>query len=413
MKHVTRIALYSAALATTIGTLSCGSDATVQLSAKTEAPLSDDQIQQKLQNERFGKAYQNLEFDFNDFLDQELGVWSSGDESRYQSYRSGYASLFSSIQIRPERLATVDWYIDTIQRNKSRYQQIEADTGVPWFWVGITHGLEASFNFSKHLHNGDPLSGRTFQVPAGRPKTGKPPFTWEFSATDAIVYKGYDAWKNWDLPSLLAYSFEKYNGFGYRSSQININSPYLWSFSNHYTKGKYTADGYYDPKAGSEQAGAMVILKRGLDRGVFQLVDSKPPLAAVKSTDRPVLNGLLFQGGSDSSDVLLLKLRLRSYGYNPGTLDKRFDSALTASVSQFQRDQDLGADGVVGNATWSLLWPSLSESNWMKAWGLADGIDLRAMRGERCIFKVASKDSPTLVSFMKGTLSARTLTFVV
>jgi hypothetical protein len=33
----------------------------------------------------------------------------------------------------------------------------------------------------------------------------------------------------------------------------------VWSFSNHYEKGKYVADGKYDPEAVSQQCGTAVI----------------------------------------------------------------------------------------------------------------------------------------------------------
>ena len=46
---------------------------------------------------------------------------------------------------------------------------------------------------------------------------------------------------------------------GYYS--CGINSPYLWSYFNHYTKGKFVADHKYDPNAVSKQCGTAVMLK--------------------------------------------------------------------------------------------------------------------------------------------------------
>ena len=44
------------------------------------------------------------------------------------------------------------------------------------------------------------------------------------------------------------YELERYNGFGYRDRRPQVLSPYLWSFSNHYSRGKYVADGRFsDP----------------------------------------------------------------------------------------------------------------------------------------------------------------------
>jgi len=137
---------------------------------------------------------------------------------------------------------------------------------VPWYFVGIIHSLEGSFNFSAHLHNGDPLRGRTWQVPAGRPKEWNPPTDWASSAADAMVLKKYDNQPDWSVAQML-YRFEKYNGFGYRSR--GIETPYLWSFSNQYSKGKYVKDGVWDSNAVSRQCGAALLVKELVSRGVI------------------------------------------------------------------------------------------------------------------------------------------------
>jgi len=316
--------------------------------------------------------------------------------------------------VRPERIGTVDWYVDTIVRNKARYQRIEAATGVPWFWTGVTHGLEGAFDFNTHLHNGDSLSARTRQVPAGRPLTGTAPFSWETSAIDAITMKGYQTWKDWHKPSILAYAWERYNGFGYRNK--GISSPYLWSMSYHYSRGKYTADGYYDPNAVSAQAGAMGILKRGVDRGLFSLVSQSgpPPAPAseiVKADAKPELKRTLYVGVAAGRDVLLLKMRLKSFGLFNGIPDERFDDAAAKSVQAAQRLHGLTADGAVGPMTWTKLWPSLSDAGWLKAWKRGDKIDVRAMAGDKCIFKVVSKEVPALTPFLKAMPNAKTVSF--
>ena len=66
--------------------------------------------------------------------------------------------------------------------------------------------------------------------------------------------------KKWTLAATL-FKLEGFNGLGYRTRHPEVLSPYLWSFSNHYTKGKFVADGKFDPSAASKQCGAAVILK--------------------------------------------------------------------------------------------------------------------------------------------------------
>lgn len=141
---------------------------------------------------------------------------------------------------------------------------------IPWYFIACVHYLECSFSFKKHLHNGDPLTGYTVQVPAGRPKVGHPPpFTFNESAVDALKFMGFDKVRSWILPFILR-KLEAYNGFGYFKYQ-KINSPYLWSFSNHYTKGKYVKDGKFDKEAVSQQTGSAVILKRMEERGLIYI----------------------------------------------------------------------------------------------------------------------------------------------
>ena len=182
-------------LAMAIVTSACGNEKSIQgssVSEQKQASSADLEAGRPAVIETAAKAYDNLDFDFEDYTESQFGVWSGTDESRYQQYKAGYESLWKSLTIRSERMATVDWYVNEVNKHKSRYQKIEKQTGVPWFWVGITHGLEGGFDFTRHLHNGDRLTARTVQVPAGRPKIGKAPFTWEFSASDAISMKAYD-----------------------------------------------------------------------------------------------------------------------------------------------------------------------------------------------------------------------------
>lgn len=169
-----------------------------------------------------------------------------------------YDKLFASCVVRQERNSEVAWHVQKLLQYRPRYEAVGAATAVPWWFIGVVHALEASFSFSAHLHNGDPLSGRTVQVPKGRPLVWNPPNDWEASAIDAITYDKLAHVGDWTVARSL-HRWERFNGFGYHAQ--NINSPYLWSFSTHYTKGKYVKDGRFDPEAVSRQCGAAVMLR--------------------------------------------------------------------------------------------------------------------------------------------------------
>jgi hypothetical protein len=52
---------------------------------------------------------------------------------------------------------------------------------------------------------------------------------------------------------------EKWNGWGYRLYHPSTLSPYLWSGTNHYAKGKYTSDGAWSDTVVSRQLGIVPI----------------------------------------------------------------------------------------------------------------------------------------------------------
>ncbi|MBS1730718.1 MAG: hypothetical protein JSS67_08055 [Bacteroidetes bacterium] len=180
-------------------------------------------------------------------------------ESYTPQIQSEYQRLFDTCIIHPEKYDEVNAIIKTITTHNNRYQKVAAVVNVPWFFIGILHAMESGNDFKTHLYNGDSLKARTVNVPAGRPKTGNPPFEWEYSAIDSLEYDGLDVWYDWSIPGIL-YKMEGYNGFGYRSK--GINSPYLWSYSNHYTRGKFLSDGKYSSTAVSKQCGGAVLLRR-------------------------------------------------------------------------------------------------------------------------------------------------------
>jgi lysozyme family protein/peptidoglycan hydrolase-like protein with peptidoglycan-binding domain len=251
--------------------------------------------------------------------------------------RQGYELLYESCLVRPKRRAAVDQLVARITANKARYAKVGKALGVPWYVVGIIHSLEAGGDFSRHLHNGDPLTARTTHVPAGRPPTGRPPFTWEQSAIDALRLRGMDRWKDWSIPGTL-YELEGYNGFGYRDYHPNVPSPYLWSFSNHYTRGKYVADGRFSPTAVSQQVGAAVLLK--------QLVAAAPSnggLRVAVAAPRVLQLSNPHVTGPDVKVAQQLLLKNPFGSFDPGTPDGEYGE-LTA--------------GAVKRAKWELGFPA-------------------------------------------------------
>jgi lysozyme family protein len=182
-------------------------------------------------------------------------------ETRYgETLKSRYQNLWDICIVRPERKAEVNKTVARIMSNRDRYLVIENAIGTPWFLVGVVHYMECNLDFSCHLANGDPLSARTVNEPANRPTIGNPPFTWLEAAIDALQYDKMTKMSKKDIPFIL-WKLESYNGTGYL--RRNINSPYLWSYSNHYGDrpniGKFVKDGIFDQNAISKQCGCAAL----------------------------------------------------------------------------------------------------------------------------------------------------------
>lgn len=177
--------------------------------------------------------------------------------------KAEYQKLFDTCTLNPGRERYAIEAVKQIVAGKARYEPLAKKVGCPWWVVGLIHKMEANCRFNAHLHNGDPLTAKTVHVPANRPASGTPPFTFEQSALDAMInVKGFNKITDWSVAHIL-FVLEGYNGYGYHFVHPPIPSPYLWSFTNHYKAGKYVKDGVYSATAVSQQLGIAAIIKHG------------------------------------------------------------------------------------------------------------------------------------------------------
>ncbi len=148
---------------------------------------------------------------------------------------------------------------------KARYKAVEARTGVPWYFIAVTHEREASQRWDRQLGQGDPLNKVSTHVPKGR----GPFATWEDGAYDALVNCAPFAARNkdWSIGGLLTIT-ERFNGEGY--ANMGVPSPYIWAGTNQYVKGKYVADHVYDPNVVDKQLGCagLLLAMRDIDPSI-------------------------------------------------------------------------------------------------------------------------------------------------
>lgn len=261
----------------------------------------------------------------------------------YDDLRSEYLDLWEKSQVNPERISEVDKIVDGIMAADawSQYQAVEKEIGVPAHVVGFIHVREASQNFHCHLHNGDPLSGRTVHVPEGRPPApAEPPFTWQASAIDALTFDGLDKWRDWSAPGI-CFVLEEYNGFGYREYH-HINSPYLWGFTTAYVGGLYSADGQWDPTAVNENPGCIAMLRRMVDRKLITLPDQPAAAAdqpaATAEPSSPPSPGIAETIASFETISVTLQTQLKDAGYYNGNLDGDWWTLSRRALQRFKSD---------------------------------------------------------------------------
>lgn len=252
-----------------------------------------------------------------------------------------YARRWADMAITPARLPAVDAMARRIIAGKARYRAVEAQTGVPWAFIGVLHAREAGCDFRGVLHNGEKILGtgrKTKLVPAGRG-----PFeTWEEAAADALALKGYAPGFPWSVTRCL-YEGERFNGFGYRLHAVP--SAYLWSGSDQYARGKYVADGVWSAAAVDKQTGIAPLMKRlpALDPDA----DFGPEAAPAPPAPAEEL---------DPGAVRALQQRLRDLGYaEAGRADGLWGPRTTAGVAAFQATAGLPVTGGLDPATAAAL----------------------------------------------------------
>lgn len=186
--------------------------------------------------------------------------------------KNEYIKLYNSQVLRANYVKALNASIAKILDGKPRYVDVANHSGVPWYVIGIMHLMECDCRFNCHLHNGDPLDHKTVHFPVGRPPLDT--WTWEQSAEDALQWEKAQSWDarglvadDWSLPTVL-YRLEAWNGFGSRNH--GVATPYLWSGTLFYVRGKYGSDGKWNPNLVSTQLGAAPIIKAMTDRKLIE-----------------------------------------------------------------------------------------------------------------------------------------------
>ncbi|MFO0723680.1 MAG: peptidoglycan-binding protein [Myxococcota bacterium] len=144
--------------------------------------------------------------------------------------------------------------------NQARYQAVADRTNMPPELIAAIHWRESHGNFGTYLHQGDPLGRPAVHQPRNIPVFHR----WEDAAVHALSMHRSAARAlnlsstSHDDAAMAAYA-EMYNGLGYHYR--GRPSPYVYSGTDQYTRGKYVADGVYRSNVVDQQVGVMALIR--------------------------------------------------------------------------------------------------------------------------------------------------------
>lgn len=204
---------------------------------------------------------------------------------------------------------------------KERYMAVSDQTGVPWFFIAVTHQRESAQRWDRSLAQGDPWNKKSVHVPKGR----GPFASWEEAAVDALVVCPPKAASNkdWSIGGLLT-MLEQYNGLGYANK--GIPSPYIWSGTDQYQRGKYIADGKFSATTVDKQLGCagLLLAMREIDPSI--------------TLDGPPHN-------QESILIEAVQRRLDALGYHDvGTIDGKWGGKTAGAIAGFKNDRHIADD---------------------------------------------------------------------
>ena len=229
--------------------------------------------------------------------------------------------------------------------NKGRYLAIARAAGMPdiaWVFIAVSHYRESSQDFSRSLAQGDPWNMVSTHVPSGRG-----PFkSFEDAAVDALVKcSPYAArLKDWSIGGMLT-NLERFNGIGYANRVLP--TAYVWSGTDQYVKGKFLADGVFDPNKDDAQLGVAGLILTMMELDPSIKFDGPAPLIQPRPIDPakdPVRDGMWLQNS------------LNRLGASPKlALDGIVGPATRNAVRAFQLAQGITVDGLTGPETFAAL----------------------------------------------------------
>lgn len=185
-------------------------------------------------------------------------------EAKLKYYENTKQLISQITEIDPNNMFSYDIrnFKKIYAENQDVYEQISIETGVPPALIAALHYRESACDFGTYLHNGQPL---------GQPTTIVPKNVCFDNFHDAAVaalnsaqaQKGISLSQDSDIVLMMTFA-ELYNGTGY-TDYHDMASPYVFSGTDVYEKGKYVSDGSFSSETVDKQPGVYILVMSVMD----------------------------------------------------------------------------------------------------------------------------------------------------
>ena len=328
-------------------------DHSSEQSSEGQVQGSSQQVVNELQQTYGNEQTQAMLQDSNARPTAPSNMWAPYDEV-YDKHAAKVDNV--RVTMSESQMRDVQQFQDHYASNKSRYEAVSSKTNVPPRLIAALHWRESSGSFNRYLHQGDPLGRPAVNIPNDIPVF----HVWEDSAEHALNMKrslrnqtGLTS-ESTDAVAQATFA-EAYNGLGYHYK--DRPSPYVYAGTSGYTSGKYVADSRYSAQAVDQQNGVMPLL--GSIGGLDTNQDMSPRRISKEDYWFRVVRGdKMIRKGSRGNEVEMLQLRLKALGFDIES-DGDFGSGTDYAVRQFQSQQGLTVDGVVGKGTATVIEEAL------------------------------------------------------
>jgi lysozyme family protein len=270
-------------------------------------------------------------------------LWRIDMSYEFSGLKDDIARNWAAMKISPRYLPALDRTAAKLVADKERYLSLEERTGVPALVTMVIAERESGADPRMSLAQGDRWDRASIHIPKGRG-----PFkSWEDAAADALHIDGLDkvGRENWTIELALYYQ-EKYNGFGYR--RYDVPSAYIWASTNIYQGGKFIADGKFSRTAWDTQLGVAALMAR--------IIAADDSLALPVASPSLPKNHPVNLAKSELPETKEIQLRLNNFGAKPAlNVDGIYGPKTKQAVREFQKQNGLQDDGIVGPATWNAM----------------------------------------------------------